>query len=131
MKKQKGFTLIELIIIITCIGILAFVALPQFMNISESANEKSEAEIVGNVRTGLQLSFAQTMVNTGQGSYPQHLDTATVGKSSPTNIFFTNALHDAYRGDDWTKTDTDKYMGPAGNVYQYNASNGSFNVANP
>lgn len=39
-KKKKGFTLIELIIVIAIIAILATIAIPKFGNIREDANKK-------------------------------------------------------------------------------------------
>jgi len=33
MEKQKGFTLIELVIVLILLGILAAVAVPKFMNL--------------------------------------------------------------------------------------------------
>jgi len=37
-KQQKGFTLIELIIVIIILGILAVTAAPKFLDISSDAN---------------------------------------------------------------------------------------------
>lgn len=37
LKKQKGFTLIELIIVITLLGILSIIALPRFLDIGTDA----------------------------------------------------------------------------------------------
>lgn len=40
-KKRKGFTLIELIVVVTIIGILLLIAVPRFTSMSDAANRRT------------------------------------------------------------------------------------------
>ncbi|PCJ23782.1 MAG: hypothetical protein COA96_11005 [SAR86 cluster bacterium] len=57
--KQKGFTIIELVVVILLLGILTATALPRFMDISDEAHGAVVDAVEGSLRTGMALFHAQ------------------------------------------------------------------------
>ncbi len=56
--KQRGFTLIELVVVITILGILAAFAVPRFARLEVQARTASRDAIGGSIRAGAALSHA-------------------------------------------------------------------------
>jgi MSHA pilin protein MshB len=55
IKQQIGFTLIELVIVITLLGILSAVAVPRFIDLSEEAYRSAVSGTAGSFAIGLML----------------------------------------------------------------------------
>lgn len=64
-KKQKGFTIIELVVVILLLGILAATALPRFLDVTDEAHEAVVDGLQGGIQTGVAL-FRAAWVAKGQ-----------------------------------------------------------------
>jgi MSHA pilin protein MshA len=62
MNKQKGFTLIELIIVIVILGILAVTAAPRFIDLQEDARESALEGVKAALQGGSQLVYAKAAI---------------------------------------------------------------------
>lgn len=59
MKKQAGFSLVELVIVIVVVGLLAVAALPKFLDITDEAKKASIEGVAGGYATAVLSARAQ------------------------------------------------------------------------
>mgnify|MGYP002731983246 CR=1 FL=1 len=88
MKKNGGFTLVELIVVIAILAILAGVAVPAYSGYVEKANESADQTLLASVNT----AFAAACAFNGESNYGR-TDSPSIAISS--GAVATNALNTA------------------------------------
>lgn len=94
LANRRGFTLIELVIIIVVLGILAAVAIPKYQDMSAQAKDAACRGALGALRSGITIYYANQAVTTGTAAWPSLVQLSTVGtvmaQAIPKNPYQTN-----------------------------------------
>ena len=83
MKKQAGFTLIELVIVIIILGILAVTAAPKFLNLQDDARTSTLKGVEGSLQSSAQLVYSRAVLD---GKEKDETGNATVSGAGSTAI---------------------------------------------
>lgn len=90
LRSQRGFTLIELVIILILIAVLAGVAIPRFVNLRGEAINAKAKSIQDGMRASISLDFADDVLTAGTYTPPAGLCAAPCNQ--PNDAGLTN-LH--------------------------------------
>ena len=73
IKSTKGFTLIELMIVVAIIGILAAIVIPKFVSLLRKSGEGASKGNLGAVRSALSIYYGDM-----EGQYPSLMTALTI-----------------------------------------------------
>ena len=102
MRNNKGFTLIELIMVTIILGILAAVAIPRYMVTVNMAEEAAEDAVISSIKAGLETYAIEQLMESGRRTWPDSPWSALATKPSGYTMDVTNADVDG----EWTYNTT-------------------------
>jgi prepilin-type N-terminal cleavage/methylation domain-containing protein len=84
MKNQSGFTLIELAIVITILGILAIVIIPKYQDLTADARRAANEGVLGGIKSSVYIYYAKH-----SGRFPDPTATGIYGLGSNADSILT------------------------------------------
>ena len=121
-KTSKGFTLIELIIVMVILGIMAAVAVPKYLDSISNAEVSAEDAVISSIRAGLKQAANNALLTEGRSTWPRNPFDALAEKPAGYTTDATAADTDG----EWTFVNNDL---ASGKITHQRADNSRFEWA--
>ncbi len=102
-NTSKGFTLIELIMVMIILGILSAVAIPRYLDTIQKAEQASEDAVVSNIGVALENYATHKLIDSGRRIWPDNPFDAL--KDKPQSYTEDGTMADSDQ--EWTFVDGD------------------------
>ena len=113
MRNNKGFTLLELMIVVVILGLLATLIVPKVVSYPDKVKKQKAAIEIRNILNALD------MFHTDTGRYPSNVEGLAILVTNPGNI-------ENYNPDGYIEKTTDPWGNPY--VYIYPGKNGKIDL---
>ncbi|MCB1856728.1 MAG: hypothetical protein KDI63_00545 [Gammaproteobacteria bacterium] len=126
LTGSRGYSRLEIAFFVVLFALVGTLAVTKYLDISRDAKLAMEPGLIEGVRKGIS-EFAEEAKHRGDLTpYPPVLDHATLGDSGQRNLFFDRVLDKGVAVAGWTKTGTNEYRTPSGDIIVYNPNSGEF-----
>jgi len=123
---QRGFTLIELMIVVAIIGILAAIAVPAYQDYTIKSRVSEGTSLVAAARTAVDVAFAEGV---GLGSMYQNHDSLGIAARASYKSKYVSYVSMLANGQIMVRYTSEKTLGKAaGTFLQYTPTNKGANL---